>query len=104
MPKRKTGTPNIVIIGGGFGGVALGVRLLKSGITSFTILDENEGPGGTWWSNNYPGSEVDVHSSIYAYSFKTHNWTRTHAGQAELLQYIKDTVEEFGLTEHIRYD
>jgi len=94
----------VLIIGGGFGGIAMGVRLKRSGIDDFVILEQNAGPGGTWWSNDYPNSEVDVVSSIYSYSFKLGRFSRTHAGQAELLEYIKETVDEFGLTPHFRYN
>jgi cation diffusion facilitator CzcD-associated flavoprotein CzcO len=82
----------------------MGVKLKQAGIHSFRIFEQHAGPGGTWWANNYPGSEVDVHSSIYSYSFKSHNWTRTHAGQPELLQYIEEVVDDFGLNEHFRYN
>lgn len=101
--RTPQATPRIIIIGGGFGGIALGVKLRQAGIRDFTILEADAGPGGTWWSNDYPGAEVDVHSAIYSYSFKSHNWTRTHAGQPELLEYIKDVVREFGLEPHFRY-
>lgn len=106
MSRTTSGSatvPDILIIGAGLGGIAMGVKLKKAGIHTFTILEANAGPGGTWWANDYPGAEVDVHSAIYSYSFKSHNWSRTHAGQGELLEYIQDVVQEFGLVPHIRY-
>lgn len=106
-PSKKLaadGGPRIAIIGGGFGGIAMGVYLLKSGFRNFTIFEKDAGPGGTWWANDYPGAEVDLHSAIYSFSFASRNFTRTHAGQAELLNYIKDVVRDFGLTPHFRYN
>ncbi|MCU1513873.1 MAG: Alpha/beta hydrolase protein [Microbacteriaceae bacterium] len=82
----------------------MGVKLTKAGIADFTIFEAHGGPGGTWWANDYPGAEVDVDSSIYSFSFNSHNWSRTHAGQAELLEYIKQTVDDFDLAPHFRYN
>ena len=79
-----------------------GVRLARKGIHAFTIFEQSEQVGGTWWDNRYPGAEVDTNSLIYSFGFKPFNWTRTHAGQAELLDYIQETVNEYGLREHLR--
>jgi len=98
-----TGTPEIVIVGAGFGGIAVGVKLKKAGIHSFTIFEKSSGPGGTWWDNRYPGAEVDVSSHLYSYSFKTYDWTRTHARQAELQGYLEEVIDDFGLRRHIRF-
>src|SRR2546421_12322681 len=78
------GTPRVVVVGAGFGGIAAGVKMKAAGIHSFTIYELSLGIGGTWWDNTYPGAEVDVGSHLYSYSFKPHDWARTHAKQAEL--------------------
>jgi cation diffusion facilitator CzcD-associated flavoprotein CzcO len=96
------GTPRAVIIGAGFGGVGAGVKLKKAGIHTFTIYESSFGVGGTWWDNTYPGAEVDVHSNLYSFSFKSYDWTRTHARQPELQQYLEETVDEFGLRPHVQ--
>ena len=95
-------TPRIAIVGAGFGGIATGVKLKQAGVDSFTIFESSLGIGGTWWDNTYPGAEVDVGSHLYCFSFKPHDWTRTHARQAELQAYLQDTVDEFGLRPHLR--
>jgi cation diffusion facilitator CzcD-associated flavoprotein CzcO len=95
------GTPRVVVIGAGFGGIAAGVKLKQAGIETFTIYESSPGVGGTWWDNTYPGAEVDVDSNLYRYSFKPHDWTRTHAGQAELQAYLEETVAQFGLFPHL---
>jgi cation diffusion facilitator CzcD-associated flavoprotein CzcO len=96
------GTPRVVVVGAGFGGVALGVKLQRAGIDTFTIYESSLGIGGTWWDNTYPGAEVDVGSHLYCFSFKPHDWTRTHARQPELQKYLEETVDEFGLRPHLR--
>jgi cation diffusion facilitator CzcD-associated flavoprotein CzcO len=96
------GTPRVVVVGAGFGGIGAGVKLKQAGLASFTMYESSLGVGGTWWDNTYPGAEVDVHSNLYCYSFKPHEWTRTHAGQADLQKYLEETVDEFGLRPHLR--
>ena len=96
------GTPRVVVVGAGFGGIAAGVKLKRAGINTFTIYESSLGVGGTWWDNTYPGAEVDVGSHLYCYSFKPHDWTRTHAKQPELQKYLEETVDEYGLRSHLR--
>ena len=96
------GTPRVVVVGAGFGGIATGVKLKQAGIHTFTIYESSLGIGGTWWDNTYPGAEVDVGSHLYCYSFKPGDWTRTHARQAELQKYLEETVDEFGLRPHVQ--
>lgn len=96
------GTPRVVIVGAGFGGIAAGVKLRQAGIDTFTIYESSLGIGGTWWDNTYPGAEVDVGSHLYCFSFKPYDWTRTHARQPELQRYLEETVDEFGLRPHLR--
>jgi cation diffusion facilitator CzcD-associated flavoprotein CzcO len=97
-----SGTPRVVVVGAGFGGIAAGVKMKQAGIDTFTIYESSPGIGGTWWDNTYPGAEVDVGSHLYCFSFKSHDWTRTHARQAELQKYLEETVDEFGLRPHLR--
>ncbi len=96
------GTPRVVVVGAGFGGLAAGVKLRRAGIDTFTIYESSLGVGGTWRDNTYPGAEVDVGSHLYCFSFKPYDWTRTHARQPELQQYLEETVDEFGLRPHLR--
>jgi cation diffusion facilitator CzcD-associated flavoprotein CzcO len=97
------GTPRVIVIGAGLGGVAAGVKLKRAGIETFTIFERSPSPGGTWWDNQYPGCEVDVSSYLYSYSFKQrYPWTRTHATQPEILRYIEEVIDEHGLRPHIR--
>ena len=95
-------TPTIAIIGAGFGGISAGITFKNAGITSFTIFEASPRVGGTWWDNQYPGCEVDVASHMYSFPFKRHDWSRTHAKQAELHAYLEETVAEYGLAPHLR--
>jgi cation diffusion facilitator CzcD-associated flavoprotein CzcO len=95
-------TPRVAIVGGGFAGIAAGVKLRKAGIDHFTIYEAAPEIGGTWRDNTYPGCEVDTSSSLYAFSFTHPDWTRTHVRQAELQAYIERVVDDFGLRPNIR--
>ncbi len=96
--------PRVVIVGAGFGGIAVAVKLKRAGFDSFTIVEQSSGIGGTWWDNHYPGAEVDVGSHLYSYSFKRSDWSRTHARQTELQQYLEEVVDQFGLRSHLRLE
>ena len=55
----------VVIIGGGFGGLLMGVRLREVGIEDFRIVEAAGDFGGTWYWNRYPGVQCDVESYVY---------------------------------------
>ncbi|GAA0710830.1 NAD(P)/FAD-dependent oxidoreductase [Dactylosporangium roseum] len=103
MSRRARRRPSIAIVGAGLGGIAAAVKLKRAGFDDFVVFEAEAGPGGTWWRNTYPGAEVDVHSALYSFSFASHNWTRTHAGQAEILRYIQDILDAEGIREHFRF-
>lgn len=101
-PFGPSGTPRVVVVGAGFGGIAAAARLRRAGIETFTVYESSLGIGGTWWDNTYPGAEVDVGSHLYCFSFRSHQWTRTHARQPELQKYLEATVDELDLRAHLR--
>ena len=93
----------VAIIGGGIAGIAAAHSLMKAGVTDFTVFEADDGPGGTWRVNTYPGCEVDVPSHAYSFSFLRYDWKRTHARQPDLRQYAEDVVDTFGLRPHFRF-
>jgi cation diffusion facilitator CzcD-associated flavoprotein CzcO len=95
--------PTIAIVGAGLGGVACAVNLARAGIKDYTVFEKADGPGGVWWYNDYPGCEVDVNSQAYSYSFMPYVWRRTHATQAEVLQYVEDVIDHFDIRPRFRF-
>jgi cation diffusion facilitator CzcD-associated flavoprotein CzcO len=89
------------IIGAGYSGVAAAVALERAGI-DYTIFEKSTSIGGTWWDNRYPGAEVDTPSVLYSFSYAPRQWTRTHVQRDELVTYIQDVAESFGVTPHVR--
>ena len=44
----------VVIIGCGMSGLLAAIRLAQAGFP-FVVIEKNDGPGGTWFENTYPG-------------------------------------------------
>lgn len=97
--------PTVAIIGTGFGGIGMAIRLKQAGIELFAIYSKASDIGGVWYDNSYPGAACDVASSLYSYSFEKHfDWSRSHGTQPEIVTYLKFCVEKYGLRRHIHFD
>ncbi|KIA66783.1 flavin-containing monooxygenase [Nocardia vulneris] len=93
----------VLIIGAGFGGIGAGVELRKAGIDDFLIIDKNDGIGGTWHANTYPGVAVDIPSIYYSFSYEPpKTWTRMFAPGAEVKKYAEQVVDSYDLRSRIR--
>ncbi|MBU8816977.1 NAD(P)/FAD-dependent oxidoreductase [Mycolicibacterium goodii] len=97
-------SPRVAIIGSGFSGIAAAIALRKRGIEDFVIFEQAPALGGTWWHNRYPGAEVDLESHIYSFSFERYDWTRTHAGWAELQGYLNHVADKWDLRRRMKFD
>jgi cation diffusion facilitator CzcD-associated flavoprotein CzcO len=94
----------VLIIGAGFAGLCMAIRLKQAGIESFTLLERAQDIGGTWRDNLYPGCACDVQSHLYSYSFAPNaRWSRMFAGQAEILEYLRRCADRYGIRSHIRF-
>ena len=105
FPVAGTGRERrTVIVGAGFGGIGMAVRLLQSGEQDFIVLERADRLGGTWRDNVYPGCRCDVPSHLYSYSFAPNpSWTSTYADQEEIWTYLQETAERFGVLPHIAF-
>lgn len=95
----------IAIIGAGFGGLGMAIRLLQSGIRDFIILEKADDVGGTWRENQYPGAACDVQSHLYSLSFapKT-DWSKRYAEAPEIFAYIQDLVQNHNLKNYCQFN
>ncbi len=99
----KAAAPTVAIVGAGFGGIGLGIKLKRAGIDSFTILERADGVGGVWRDNTYPGLTCDVPSHLYSFSFEPkHDWSRRFPRRDEILAYLERCVARYGLERHLR--
>ena len=56
---------DLVIIGGGFGGLLMGARAREAGIRNLRVIEAGGDFGGTWYWNRYPGAQCDIESYCY---------------------------------------
>lgn len=92
-----------VIVGAGFAGLGLGIRLARQGRESFVILERAGSVGGTWRDNTYPGVACDIPSHLYSYSFLPKpDWSSFFAPGAEILEYLRECVRSENIGHHLR--
>ena len=60
-----TDEKDVVVIGGGFGGLLAGAKLREAGIESVRLIEKGGEFGGTWYWNRYPGAACDIKSYVY---------------------------------------
>jgi 4-hydroxyacetophenone monooxygenase len=103
VPAEVKADSPVVVIGCGMSGILAGIRLSQAGLP-FTIVEKDDGPGGTWWENRYPGARVDVGSHQYCYAFEpSDHWSEYYCQQPELRDYFAGVVEKYRLAPHCRF-
>jgi len=92
----------VVIIGGGFGGMLAGARLREAGIDDFRIIEKGGDFGGTWYWNRYPGASCDIESYIYFPLLEETGFVpkQKYTNAPETLEYCKVICEKFNLYEN----
>jgi cation diffusion facilitator CzcD-associated flavoprotein CzcO len=94
----------VVVVGTGFSGIGMAVRLLRDGERDFVLLERAGEVGGTWRDNTYPGCRCDVPSHLYSFSFAPNpKWSSTFSPQPEILDYLRDVARRFGVMPHVRF-
>jgi len=102
-PRPFAAAPRIAIVGGGFAGIGMAIRLRRLGLDSFTLYEAGDTPGGTWRDNTYPGAACDVPSHLYSFSFEPNpGWSRTYGSQAEILAYLLHCVRKYDVGRFVR--
>jgi cyclohexanone monooxygenase len=98
-PLRETA--EVLIIGGGFGGLLAGARLRRAGIDDFRIVEKAGDFGGTWYWNRYPGAACDTESYIYLPLLEETGYIpeRKYARAPEILEHSRRIGRHFGLYE-----
>lgn len=104
MPTPPAVDHRVVIIGAGFAGIGMAIRLQQAGIDDFVLLEKDDDLGGTWRDNTYPGCACDVPSYLYSFSFELNpHWSRMFAAQEEIWDYLRHCVDKYGIEDRIRY-
>jgi cation diffusion facilitator CzcD-associated flavoprotein CzcO len=95
---------DIAIVGSGFSGLGMAIRLKQEGIDDFVVLERGEEVGGTWHYNTYPGCACDVPSHLYSFSFFPNpDWSETYSAQPEIWDYLRRCADEFGVRPYISF-
>ena len=94
----------IAIIGTGFAGLGMAIRLRQEDIDDFVVLEKADDVGGTWRENTYPGVQCDVPSHLYSFSFAPNpNWSRTFPLGDEIWDYLRECAVRYRVMPHIRF-
>ena len=94
---------DVLIAGAGISGIgaAWHLRTQCPGM-SFTILEAQDGFGGTWRTHRYPGIRSDSDLHTFGYRFKP--WTGAPIATADkITAYMGEVITEGDLERHIRY-
>ncbi|GAS92046.1 flavin-containing monooxygenase [Mycolicibacterium brisbanense] len=95
-----------IVIGAGFSGLAILHHLREIGLQT-VVLDAQDGVGGTWWANRYPGVRTDSEYSYYSFSFSKEvrdewTWSQRYPAGEEVLEYLNFVADRLDLRRDIR--
>ncbi|WP_090968750.1 flavin-containing monooxygenase [Nocardioides exalbidus] len=102
--ERDVEHVDVVIVGAGLSGIGAAYRIqTERPGSSYVVLEAREGLGGTWDLFRYPGVRSDSDMFTLGYSFRPWRDSRSLADGASILTYIRETADEHGIDQHIRY-
>lgn len=89
----------VVIIGGGFGGLFSATTLQKEGIDNVCVIEAGSDFGGTWYWNRYPGCRCDIESYVYIPLLEETGYmpTERYAKGSEIYQQCRLIAEKYRL-------
>ena len=93
----------VLVVGAGFGGVAVAIELLKNGYRDVTVLESAPELGGTWHYNDYPGAACDVPSRVSTRSRSSSGRTGPDSARPrdEIIAYLRATSADYGVTPRV---
>ncbi len=95
----KNDEVEVVVIGGGFGGLLAGARLRKAGIQDVRMIEKGGDYGGTWYWNRYPGAACDIESYVYLPLLEEVGYmpVEKYTRAPEILKYCQQIARHFDL-------
>jgi cyclohexanone monooxygenase len=96
---------DVVVIGGGFGGLLAGARLREAGVQDVRLVEKGGDFGGTWYWNRYPGAQCDVESYIYLPLLEELGYipVEKYSHAPEILAHSKAIAEHYGLYDNVLF-
>lgn len=94
----------VAIIGTGFSGLGMAIRLAQRADHDYVVLEKADDVGGTWRDNRYPGCACDVPSRLYSFSFAQFpSWSRDFATAPEIWGYLRDVADRYAVRDRIEF-
>ena len=92
---------DVVLVGGGFGGLQAAARLREKGVKDICIIEKGGDFGGTWYWNRYPGAQCDIESYIYMPLLEEMGYipTEKYVHAPEILEYSARIGKHYNLYE-----
>jgi len=93
---------DVVVVGGGIGGLTAAARLREAGVERVRVIDNGADFGGVWYWNRYPGAQCDVESYIYMPMLEEVGYLpgEKYAHQPEIFHFLRKLAQKYGLYEH----
>ncbi|MEM8923722.1 MAG: NAD(P)/FAD-dependent oxidoreductase [Actinomycetota bacterium] len=90
---------DVVIVGGGFGGLLMGGRLKEAGFDDVRLIEKGGDVGGTWYWNRYPGAMCDVESYCYLPMLEELDYIPKHkySFAPEIMEHSRNIARHYGL-------
>ncbi len=90
---------DVVILGGGIGGLLAAVRLQEIGVTNIRIIEKAGDFGGAWYWNRYPGAQCDTESYIYLPLLEETGYipSERYAYRPEIFEHLQRIGEQYKL-------
>ena len=93
----------MLIIGAGISGIGAAYYLQRDHRQkSYALLEARAAIGGTWDLFRYPGIRSDSDIQTFGYEFKPWTGEESIVDGQSILDYLQETVEEYGIEPHIR--
>jgi len=95
---------DVLIVGAGISGIGAAAHLTqKHPGKSYAILEARDAIGGTWDLFRYPGIRSDSDLHTFCYAFKPWLEEKAIADAASILDYVRETATDYGVTGNIRF-
>ena len=97
---------NVAIVGSGFSGLGMAIRLKQAGIEDFVVLERAAEVGGTWYANTYPGLRLRraVAPLLVLLRAQPRLDRRPTRPSPRSEAYLKGCCERFGIEPHLRLE
>ncbi|MFM8411244.1 MAG: FAD-dependent oxidoreductase, partial [Alphaproteobacteria bacterium] len=102
VPAGRLAAFRVLVVGAGISGILMAIRLAEAGVAC-VVVDKNDGLGGTWFENVYPGCRVDVANHFYCYSFEPNpDWSEFYSRQPEIRAWLERCADRHGIRPSLR--